>query len=132
VEWVTPAFTQFVSEARQNSSTRSDTVKKRAGIDDLTFHDLRHEAGSRFDAMGLTKGEQDMMMGHANSDIETPGKHPGQSEAHIRSGPSPVPSLLGVPGQGGCDFKRTSEAPTRCYGHPALSGRPRPCELATK
>ncbi len=42
---------------------------KRAGIADLTFHDLRREAGSRFDAAGLTKGEHDLMMGHANRDM---------------------------------------------------------------
>jgi hypothetical protein len=44
-------------------------VLKRAGISDLTFHDLRREAGSRFDEAGLTKGEQDLMMGHANRDM---------------------------------------------------------------
>jgi integrase len=43
-------------------------VLKRAGITDLTFHDLRREAGSRFDEAGLTKGEHDLMMGHANRD----------------------------------------------------------------
>jgi hypothetical protein len=30
VEWVTPAFTQLVSEARQKSSTRSGTVSSAA------------------------------------------------------------------------------------------------------
>jgi integrase len=44
-------------------------VCKRAGISDLTFHDLRREAGSRFHQAGLTKPEQDRMMGHANRDI---------------------------------------------------------------
>jgi integrase len=44
-------------------------VLKRAGISGLTFHDLRREAGSRFDAAGLTKGEHDLMMGHANRDM---------------------------------------------------------------
>jgi integrase len=44
-------------------------VKKRAGITDLTFHDLRREAGSRFDEAGLTKAEHDLMMGHTNKDM---------------------------------------------------------------
>jgi integrase len=44
-------------------------VLKRAGIVGLTFHDLRREAGSRFDEAGLTKGEHDLMMGHANRDM---------------------------------------------------------------
>ena len=49
---------------------------KRAGINPsgeerrrLTFHDLRREAGSRFDEAGLTKGEHDLMMGHTNKDM---------------------------------------------------------------
>ncbi|HEY7243025.1 MAG TPA: site-specific integrase [Xanthobacteraceae bacterium] len=44
-------------------------VLKRAEIAGLTFHDLRREAGSRFDEAGLTKGEHDLMMGHANRDM---------------------------------------------------------------
>ena len=44
-------------------------ILKRAGITGLTFHDLRREAGSRFDEAGLTKSEHDLMMGHANSDM---------------------------------------------------------------
>jgi integrase len=44
-------------------------VRKRAGIDDLEFRDFRHEAGSRFDEAGLTKGEHDLMMGHASRDM---------------------------------------------------------------
>jgi integrase len=44
-------------------------VLKRAGIEDLTFHDLRREAGSRFDEAGLTKAEHDLMMGHVNGDM---------------------------------------------------------------
>lgn len=39
-------------------------VVKRAKIIDLHFHDLRHEAGSRFDAAGLTNAEHGFMMGH--------------------------------------------------------------------
>jgi integrase len=44
-------------------------VVRRARIVDLTFHDLRREAGSRFDEAGLTKGEHDLMMGHRGSDM---------------------------------------------------------------
>jgi hypothetical protein len=44
-------------------------VVKRAKITDLHFHDLRREAGSRFDEAGLTKAEHDLMMGHANNDM---------------------------------------------------------------
>jgi integrase len=48
-------------------------VRKRAGIKDLTFHDLRHEAGSRF-AEGkwyLSKPQHDRMMGHNNRDMSS-------------------------------------------------------------
>ena len=44
-------------------------VVKRAGVEGLTFHDLRREASSRFDAAGLTKGEHDLMMGHDTGDM---------------------------------------------------------------
>jgi len=44
-------------------------VVRMAGIEDLTFHDLRHEAGSRFDELGLTKAEHDLIMGHKSRDI---------------------------------------------------------------
>ena len=37
---------------------------KRAGIEDLHFHDLRHEAISRFFEMGFTPPEVDSMSGH--------------------------------------------------------------------
>ena len=44
-------------------------VRKRAGVDDLEFRDLRHEAASRFDEAGLTKPEHDLMMGHTSRDM---------------------------------------------------------------
>ena len=44
-------------------------ARKRAAIKGLTFHDLRHEAGSRFDEAGLTKAEHDLMMGHSTGDM---------------------------------------------------------------
>ena len=39
-------------------------VKSRAGIDDLHFHDLRHEAISRFFEMGLNAPEVALISGH--------------------------------------------------------------------
>lgn len=44
-------------------------VRRRAGSKDLTFHDLRREAGSRFDEAGLTTSEHDLMLGHASRDM---------------------------------------------------------------
>lgn len=46
----------------------SDVVK-RAKIRDLHFHDLRHEAASRFDEALLTGSERDLMTGHAKRDM---------------------------------------------------------------
>jgi integrase len=60
-----------------------ETVKRIAGVADLTFHDLRHEAGSRFDELELTKGEHDLMMGHKNRDIGTRYTH--TDEKKLRS-----------------------------------------------
>ena len=41
-----------------------ERVKRRAGIDDLHFHDLRHEAISRFFELGLTAPEVALISGH--------------------------------------------------------------------
>ena len=41
-----------------------ERARKRAGIDDLRFHDLRHEAISRFFEMGLTIPEVALISGH--------------------------------------------------------------------
>jgi integrase len=41
-----------------------ERVKKRANIEDLRFHDLRHEAVSRFFELGLTAPEVAMISGH--------------------------------------------------------------------
>ena len=41
-----------------------DRLAKRAGIDDLRFHDLRHEAVSRFFEMGLSVPEVALISGH--------------------------------------------------------------------
>ena len=41
-----------------------DRVKRRAGVDDLHFHDLRHEAISRFFEQGLSVPEVSLISGH--------------------------------------------------------------------
>jgi integrase len=41
-----------------------ERVKRRAGIDDLHFHDLRHEAISRFFERGLSVPEVALISGH--------------------------------------------------------------------
>ena len=41
-----------------------DRLRRRAGINDLRFHDLRHEAISRFFEMGLTIPEVALISGH--------------------------------------------------------------------
>lgn len=44
-------------------------LTKRAGIQGLTFHDLRHEAACRFDEAGLTHSETQYMLGHSHRDM---------------------------------------------------------------
>jgi len=44
-----------------------ERIKKKAGINDLHFHDLRHEAISRFFEMGLTVPEVAMISGHKDT-----------------------------------------------------------------
>ena len=41
-----------------------ERLKRRAGIRDLRFHDLRHEAISRFFEMGLSIPEVSLISGH--------------------------------------------------------------------
>jgi integrase len=41
-----------------------ERLVKRAGIDNLRFHDLRHEAVSRFFEMGLSVPEVALISGH--------------------------------------------------------------------
>lgn len=55
-------------------------VVRRAGIEDLHFHDLRHEAGSRFDEAGLTHAEHGLMMGHGKRTMRDRYSH-GTSQA---------------------------------------------------
>lgn len=44
---------------------------KRAEIEDLEFRDLRREAGSWFDEAGLTKAENELMLGHSANDTNS-------------------------------------------------------------
>ena len=44
-----------------------ERVKRRAGIKDLRFHDLRHEAISRFFEMGLSVPEVALISGHKDA-----------------------------------------------------------------
>ena len=41
-----------------------ERARQRGGIDDLRFHDLRHEAISRFFEMGLSIPEVALISGH--------------------------------------------------------------------
>lgn len=44
-----------------------ERLKRRAGIEDLRFHDLRHEAISRFFEMGLSVPEVSLISGHKDA-----------------------------------------------------------------
>ena len=41
-----------------------ERLRRRAGLEDLRFHDLRHEAISRFCELGLTLAEVALISGH--------------------------------------------------------------------
>ena len=45
-----------------------DRVRKRAGLEHIRFHDLRHEAISRFFELGLTHHEVSSISGHKSAD----------------------------------------------------------------
>ena len=51
----------------------------RAGIEDLKFHDLRHEAISRFFELGLTIPEICALSGHQDQRMLLKYAHPKQS-----------------------------------------------------
>ena len=53
-----------------------ERVKARAGIDDLHFHDLRHEAISRFFEMGLNVPEVALISGHRDMRMLARYTHP--------------------------------------------------------
>jgi hypothetical protein len=99
-------------------------VLKRAKIDNLTFHDLRREAGSRFDAAGLTKGEHDLMMGHSNKDMTSLYVH-----AHLKS----IQDKLDRYTLGGMTFDEALERMGAIVLNTRISGKPKaiPLEEAT-
>jgi integrase len=45
-------------------------TKLRAGMKDLQFRDLRHEAGSRFDEADLSRAEHGLMLGHGKRTMD--------------------------------------------------------------
>jgi integrase len=59
-----------------------ERTRKRAGIEDLRFHDLRHEAISRFFEMGLTAPEVALISGHRDMRMLFRYTHPMQREIH--------------------------------------------------
>ncbi len=56
-----------------------ERVKRRAGIDDLHFHDLRHEAISRFFEIGLTTPEVALISGHRDMRMLYRYTHPARA-----------------------------------------------------
>jgi integrase len=63
-----------------------ERTRKRAGIEDLRFHDLRHEAISRFFEMGLTAPEVALISGHRDMRMLFRYTHPMQREIHRKLG----------------------------------------------
>jgi integrase len=60
-----PAESDVVFPATGNAVRLAwERLKKRAGVDDLRFHDLRHEAISRFFEHGLSMPEVSAISGH--------------------------------------------------------------------
>jgi len=60
-----PAHTEMVFPTSDYAVRHAwDRLVKRAGIEDLRFHDLRHEAVSRFFEMGLSVPEVALISGH--------------------------------------------------------------------
>jgi integrase len=62
-------FGSEIGEATKSVKTAWATACRKAGVIDLRFHDLRHEAGSRFLEAGWPLHEVQYMLGHA--DIKT-------------------------------------------------------------
>jgi len=57
-----------------------DRLRKRAGLRDFRFHDLRHEAISRFFEIGLTPPEVSLISGHLNLRTLTRYSHAARQE----------------------------------------------------
>jgi integrase len=69
-EWAFPSLDARIFPMTEKAFTQSwSDVVKRAGIEDLQFHDLRREAQTRFIRAGLTVQEQNLMMRHADKSM---------------------------------------------------------------
>jgi integrase len=67
---IKPKLTDRVFPKSKNAFKQAwADVRKRAKITGLTFHDLRREAGSRFDEAELTTAEHNLMLGHTSKDM---------------------------------------------------------------
>ncbi len=95
-------------------------VLKRSKINNLTFHDLRREAGSRFDAAGLTKGEHDLMMGHTNKDM---------TSLYIRADLNSIQDKLDRYVLGGMTFHEALEKEGAIAINTRISGKPKAVPL---
>jgi integrase len=64
----TPSPTSLVFPISANAVRLAwSRLLKRSGVDDLRFHDLRHEAVSRFFELGLTLPEVGLISGHRDA-----------------------------------------------------------------
>ena len=60
-----PILNGYVFNIRSDSITQAfERIRKKAGINNLRFHDLRHEATSRFFELGLNIMEVASITGH--------------------------------------------------------------------
>jgi integrase len=66
------AWAEVVKRAGIVEAYLSRHPKASKDLANLRFGDLRHEAGSRFDAAGLSKGQHDLMLGHFARDTASP------------------------------------------------------------
>jgi integrase len=74
---ITPSTRDKVFPLRGNAFRLSwQRVLDRAGIDDLQFHDLRHEAISRFFGLGLSVPEVALISGHRDMRMRFRYTHP--------------------------------------------------------
>jgi integrase len=66
-------------------------VKQRAGVDDLRFHDLRHEAISRFFERGLTVPEVALISGHRDARMLFRYAHANRQNILVKLEKCPLP-----------------------------------------
>ena len=65
-----------------------ERLKKQAGIDDLRFHDLRHEAISRFFEAGLSVPEVALISGHRDARMLLRYTHPLKTQVLAKLAPN--------------------------------------------